>query len=431
MVTTAKTTTLLKTVIDRISPSPEETAETLTAADGTIKKLQKLLKGLPVKVLAAGSGKKHTQLKNARETDLFVLFNYRKYADRHEEISDVLWKRLKGNFKNLSRLHGSRDYFQTKTQSRVFEIVPILEIKSSAQARNITDITPLHTRWVSKNSKGKLGEIRLTKAFLAALGIYGAESYIRGFSGYACEILTIHYGSFTKLLRAAIKWKDKQIIDPAGFYRRRNPLMEMNKSKLTGPLVLVDPVQSGRNVTAALNQESFAKFRQAASKFLKRPSEKFFEIKTLTEKDLVGSVDRKYSLLLLEITPEKNKKDAMGAAILDKYLCVRNGLSERRFRIKKSSWFWDEKRATVWFILSKKFPPPHETRKGPKVSDAANSSRFRRKHKNAFVKNGRLYASEKRKFASPDKLVRFMAARPAFMRRLKTLKIKWHQTKSR
>lgn len=431
MVKTAKKDALLEEVIDRITPSPEEAAETQEATNRTIDGIRKLLKGLPVKVVVAGSGKKHTQLKNTGEIDLFVLFNYKKYSDRHETIPDILGNRLRGRFKKLSRLHGSRDYFQAKLPPYVFEIVPILEIRSSAQAKNITDVTPLHAKWVSKNSKGKLGQIRLTKAFLKTLGIYGAESYIHGFSGYACEILTIHYGSFIKLLVAAARWKDKQIIDPAGFYRRKNPLMEMNKSKLAGPLVLVDPVQSGRNVTASLNHESFTKFRNAASKFLKRPSAKFFERKKVTEKDLAASLDGKHSLLVLRIVPEKNKKDAMGAAILDKYLRLRKGLSEHRFRVKKSSWFWDEKHATVWFIISKKLPPPRDTRKGPRVSDTANSLRFRRKHKNAFVKRGRLYAHENRRFISPPKLVRFIVNRPEFRKRLKTVKTRWHQNQSR
>ena len=426
-----KTPSFLQEVLYRITPSPEELSQTRIFTEAIIKTLKKHLKGLPVKIVVAGSGKKRTQLKNTKETDLFVLFNYKKYSGKHDQISDVIWKRLKGKFKNLSRIHGSRDYFQIKTPPHIFEIVPILEIKSSTQAKNITDVTPLHAKWVSKNAKGLLDDIRLTKAFVKALEIYGAESYIRGFSGYACEILTIHYGSFMKLLRAATKWKEKQVIDPAGFYSRRNPFLEMNKSKLTSPMILVDPVQSERNATAALNEESFNKFRHAAAKFIKKPSIMFFEKKIVTEENLTCSLGEKHKLLLLRITPKKKKKDVMGAAILDKYIRIRTGLLENRFKIKKSSWFWDEKQATLWFILNKKLPPQDELKKGPKVSDRTNSLRFRRKHKKSFVKRGTLYTFEKRKFVSPEKLVKFITSRPGFGERLKKVEIKWNQNPPR
>ena len=426
-----KTPVFLNEVIDRITPSPEELSQTVVFTNNVVANLKKHLKGLQARTVVAGSGKKRTQLKNTKEIDLFVLFNYKKYSGKDDQISDILWKRIKGKFKNLSRIHGSRDYFQVKVPPYVFEIVPILEIKSSRQAKNITDVTPLHARWVSKNAKGLLDDIRLTKAFVKALEIYGAESYIRGFSGYSCEILTTHYGSFIKLLQASTSWKDPQIIDPTGFYRRRNPFLLMNKSKLKSPLILVDPVQSERNVTAALNKEAFNKFRKAASDFIKKPSARFFEKKIVTEESLASSLGKKHGLLLLRITPKKNKKDVMGAAILDRYLRIRTGLAEHGFKVKKSSWFWDEKQATLWFLLDKKFPLPTEIKKGPKASDSANSVRFRRKHKKTFVKRGRLYASGRRKFDSPEKLIKFITSNPVFGKRLKKVEIKWCPSRPR
>ena len=57
-----------------------------------------------------------------------------------------------------------------------------------------------------KKIKGKiLDEIRLAKAFCHANGCYGAESYIKGFSGYALELLVYHYGSFQKFVKAITK----------------------------------------------------------------------------------------------------------------------------------------------------------------------------------------------------------------------------------
>ena len=52
----------------------------------------------------------------------------------------------------------------------------------------------------------------------------------------------------------------------------------MNSSKLTSPIILVDPTYKQRNALAALSEETFEKFKQASKKFLKNPSIKYFEI---------------------------------------------------------------------------------------------------------------------------------------------------------
>ena len=72
-------------------------------------------------------------------------------------------------------------------------------------------------------------------------------------------------------------WKDKVIIDPENYYKGRNILDEMNKSKTYSPIVIIDPVQAERNAAAALSIEKFESFKAASLQFLRNPSVKFFE----------------------------------------------------------------------------------------------------------------------------------------------------------
>ena len=267
---------ILQSVLLETEPSSEKLQEAKKLSENTLKKINNTLRNTKAKASIQGSFRKQTQLKNFFDIDVFVQFDYKHYVSKEREISNILEKRLKKTFKNLKRVHGSRDYFQTNQDRYVFEIIPILEIKSHEKAKNITDISPLHTKWVAKNSKNITSEIKLTKTFLKAQNIYGADSYIKGFSGYACEILTIHYGSFLKLLKATKKWKAQQIIDNEKHYRRKDPLLYLNKSKTRSPLVLIDPVQPNRNATAALNKRSYNLFRKKAAGFLLNPSTSFF-----------------------------------------------------------------------------------------------------------------------------------------------------------
>lgn len=370
----------------------------------------------------AGSFKKNTQLKHTKEIDVFILFNHKKYAAGNASISDILEGKLKKLYR-ITRLHGSRDYFQLNAKQYVFEIIPILGITSYKQAKNITDISPLHAKWVSKHAK-KLPDIRLAKAFLDAQGIYGAESYIRGFSGYAAEVLTIHYSSFLNLLRAATKWNPKQVIDPEKHYKSKNALLELNKSKISS-LVLIDPVQPSRNVTAALSEESFNTFKDAAKKFLSKPSRKFFERQIPTRQQLISSIPKNCMLLTIKAVPEENKKDVMGAAILHKYETIRKELLSNRFKIKKSGWSW-RKEAMLWFYISKQLPSKYTTIKGPSAKNEVHAARFRKKHSKAAEKHGRLYASVKTRFPTPKALVKHILRQENFKRKLKSAKAEWN-----
>ncbi len=420
-----KTDEILKHVLSEISPTPPEQRRAEMAASEVVAKINKALRDKGAKAIVGGSNKKQTQLRNTFEIDVFVLFDYKKYAQNDTVISNLLERALAKSFKKKEKVHGSRDYFQIQIPPYTFEAIPILSISSSRQAKNITDVSPLHAKWVSRNAKNTLNDIRLTKAFMSACGVYGAESYVRGFSGYACEILTIHYGGFLKLLRTSKVWKDKQVIDPEKHYKSKNPLMELNKSKTESPLIIIDPVQPSRNVTAALSRESLNVFVKEAEKFLKHPSKGVFKRKTLSKKELINSKGKETELLLVEVSPEKNKKDVMGAAILGKYELLRKGILENNFQLKKSAWQWDGGKALLWFFISKKYPPESEQRKGPSETDKINSKRFRQKHKKTFKSKGRLFAIVKREFPTPKALAKSIMAKENFKTRINSTEAEW------
>jgi len=262
---------ILDDVLDEIKPSKEEVKEITKNINNFIKQI----KCKDTKIILGGSMAKGTWLKDKFDADIFVQFDYDKYKDK--DISKELEKMLK-NFKTI-KLHGSRDYFQIEN-SITYEVVPTLSIKKAEDALNITDVSPLHSLWVKKNSDDKLkDEIRLTKQFFKANKLYGAESYIKGFSGYVLEILTIHYGSFIKLLKAAKKYKENEVVDTAKHHK--DVFFEVNSSKLTSPIIVIDPVQKGRNAAAALSKNKLNTLIEISKKFLDKPSKDFFTEKKL------------------------------------------------------------------------------------------------------------------------------------------------------
>src|SRR3989338_5533148 len=141
---------VLDQVLKEIQPDEDYEKEIFARLNTIIKKINSGQKN--IKAVLGGSGAKGTWLKTF-DADIFVLFDYKKYRDKSNELSGILEKILKKKFSKIIRLHGSRDYFQIKENKFTFEIVPILSIKRSEQAKNITDVSPLHSNWVRKHRK--------------------------------------------------------------------------------------------------------------------------------------------------------------------------------------------------------------------------------------------------------------------------------------
>jgi len=192
----------MQEILKEITPTRKEQQE----VKQIIKEISKKIKIKDTKVTLGGSSAKGTWLRNNHDIDLYIKFNPQKYEGIN--IADV----LKDAIQNATVLHGSRDYLQLRKGNYTIELIPIMEIKKVEHAQNITDISPFHAKWVNKNKKYKK-DILLAKAFAKANGFYGAESFIKGFSGYSIEVLTIHYKGFKNLLKNVAQWKSSTIID--------------------------------------------------------------------------------------------------------------------------------------------------------------------------------------------------------------------------
>ena len=410
---------MLAGVLEGIQPGTKFEREMFGRLNEIIKKINQGQKS--IKAILGGSGAKGTWLKSF-DADIFVLFDYGKFKDKSSELSDVLERILRKRFKNIIRLHGSRDYFQIRQGNFTFEIVPILKIQKAEQAKNITDVSPLHSRWVLRHKK-LANDMKLAKQFCQAQNAYGAESYIRGFSGYVCEILTVYYGSFLSLIRNAAKWQDKAVIDVERYYRGKDVFRLVNVSKLESPLIVIDPVQKDRNAAAALGIEKFEAFKKAAKGFLKKPSKEFFEKKELMPEFLRHKTKDK-KLIIAKIKPLTGKADVAGTKLLKIYDFVKQQLQKNGFKIIKTGWEWDKKNETsFYFLFSKKRLPKNVEIGGPPLRIKAHAENFKKMHKKTFVRGNRIFAVENRRFTAPEVLLRAAAKSQFAKERSKSAKI--------
>ena len=407
-----------KKVLEKIKPNKTESQKVKAAVNSFLKKLNSNLSG--AKAILGGSGEKDTWLSGIHDIDIFVQYDYQQYKDKSAELSELLYAALKRAFPKvkLNRLHGSRDYFQLVYQKYNFELVPIIKIKKVEEALNITDISLLHAIWVNHQAKKLKDEIRLAKQFCKANQLYGAESYISGFSGYVLEILITKYGSFEGFLKAAISMGINEVIDIKEYYKGKDVFFQINKSKLQSPIVVIDPVDKDRNAAAALSLEKFISLKKVAREYLEHPDQKYFEREEISFKRL-REKENKYNLVYLTIGPLAGKEDVVGAKLVKAFEFLKTELS--KFEIKQSGWDWDKK-AVFYFFLAKKLLPEEEIRPGPPLKLKEFVKDFKKKNKNTFESEGKVMARIKVEFPGLESYVKNCLEEEYFKEKIKAVK---------
>ena len=369
----------MQIVLSKIKPSEKEDKR----VDNIVKEFLDKLNNKLVRAYAVvgGSFGKDTWLVGDHDIDIFVLF------EDDIDCSNILELALKRSFPKIERIHGSRDYFQVLYKNLNFEIVPVFRIIKAEQARNVTDVSPLHIKWVRERGEDKIrDEIRLAKQFCKAQKVYGAETFIKGFSGYVMELLVIYYGSFQNLIKGASKWKVGHVINPG------NRDFDLNPDKLS-PLIVIDPVQPNRNAAAALSLDCFEKFIRSCILYLKKPEIEFFEIKKIKLEEL------KDKDLVFIAEALKGKKDVIGTKLLKVYDFIFSELNNEGYGVVNSGWEWNDK-AYFWFNVKKKELSPFKERAGPPLDKKENAEEFRKKHLGRTIveKDERLYVILPRQF---------------------------------
>lgn len=425
--------TILQKVINSIKPSSSEIENVKKIIgsfngilDSSLKK-QKIL----AETFIGGSIAKNTIVKRKRyDIDVFVRFSYEKYKEREMELGGILEKAVLDSFSRFKiiskenvkfkfeRVHGSRDYFNINFYNKklgmglIIEIVPTLCIKKPQDSLNITDLSFFHVKYVVNGIKKKkvADDIMLAKAFCYAQGCYGAESHIKGFSGYAIELLILHYGGFGKFIKNAASWKGRVIIDPAKKYKNENDIMtNINEAKLQSPIILIDPTYAVRNVCAAVSGETFIKFVNACKEFVKKPSLKFFQEQKIDKSELKNEAKkRKAKLAILKIEIKKDKEDIAASKIVKFCNFIIHQLKVNDFNLirKEIEFLGFEKgiyNALIYAIY--KEPSAFEIVEGPPLEMKEYAENFKKKYKKCFEKKGRIYAKTKRKIVKISDLI--------------------------
>jgi tRNA nucleotidyltransferase (CCA-adding enzyme) len=325
-----------------------------------------------------GSAARETWLAGEWDVDVFVILDGGYGREVLPEILGVV-KEYVGE--GWVEAYAEHPYVKADVSGFSVEFIPCFRVDPGEGLVSSTDRTPLHTEFVKDRLiPGMRDEVRLLKKFMKGVGVYGAEVKVGGFSGYLCELLVIHLGSFEAVLERAATWERGETLDPLG----GSDVMAL-RERFGDPLIVPDPVDPGRNVASAVSETSFWTLTAAARAFLTEPKRVFFfpeEAQVDVHRLLEDVRGRDYSLLFVVVEDgDVEVPDVLWGQLQKSLKAISGFLGVADFQVMRSTVWSDEaSRHVLVFELEEAVLPGVVRRMGPPVRMEDSSQRFVEAH---------------------------------------------------
>lgn len=319
--------------------------------------LKNALKGISPtpEINLGGSYARGTWLRGSFDIDYFMLYPPDYTREKLEtEAVQTAKKALSGYKINLR--FAEHPYVEGFVDDVRVNLVPCYKV-ALGEWKSAADRSPYHTKYiVSKMDSETKMQARLFKKFVKTCGTYGAEVRVQGFSGYVCEVLTLKYGSFEKVIEAFSRLKENEIISIEDYDK---DLATSFKS----PLVILDPVDTTRNLGAAISPRNVAKLVFEARRFIGKPSiayfterrNKFAPPKILLERTFVVIFKSKW-----------RSPDILWGQLRKSAAAVANKLETLGFQVLRTSVASDESSLSAFlFLFTEEEIGSVHSRKGP------------------------------------------------------------------
>ncbi len=325
-----------------------------------------------------GSTARGTWISGDTDIDLFLVLDPKHGKGVLPRILDLL-KGYLGN--NWVEAYAEHPYLQAVVDGFAVDFVPCFRVDPSRGLVSSTDRTPLHTDFVRAHlPRGGSDEVLLLKQFMKGIGVYGAEMKVEGFSGYLCELMVIQYGSFMGVLERAAIWESGEVIDIFGEHD-----LDLLRKRYDDSLIVVDPVDSRRNVASALSLTSFSVFSAAAQAFLVSPDMRFFyPVKVdVASKDLNALIQGVPAEILFLVLDDGSVgvPDVLWGELYRSMKALTQELVRSGVKLIRSAVWSDEASRHVFvFMVESRIIPGVVKRSGPPVSRDVDSGRFLKVH---------------------------------------------------
>ena len=339
-----------------------------------------------------GSYAKDTWLSKEADIDIFIKFKKTVSDEKFTEITK------KVGFESLKKYnpyvrYSEHPYVEARIKKTKINVVPCYEV-NLGEWKSSADRSPFHTKHMQKSLTTKMrNEVRILKTFLKVNKIYGAEIAKQGFSGYVSEVLILNFNNFENVIKSIAQIQQGQIIG------KTSKVFET-------VIVIIDPIDSNRNLAAAISNENIGKFILLCRAFENKPNLEFFN-----QKKLKLSKNNWENVLVVKFNFKMRSPDIIWGQIKKATTSLATQLQLGGFNVLRSKAYSDERgKAYFFFLLESTKIPINYSKSGPdffRVSDCNSfiSKNIAKTELMWINDDGKIIALEKRR---QNEVVKFM-----------------------
>lgn len=384
-------------VIARLRPDKEEIRCIRSVAEKIISTIKEVSGRQSMMV---GSVARDTFITGDRDLDIFIFFE----EDTPREILEEEGLRIAYTVVNMMGGKGiekfaEHPYIHAIIEGMKVDLVPCYAVPDASMIKSAVDRTPFHTRYIISRIGNLTDDVLLFKQFAKKGGIYGSDLATGGFSGYLCELLVLYYGSFEGVIdAAATEWIPGYEIDIEGH----------GDTVFDDPLIVIDPVDPGRNVAASLSLDRMCTFIELAVLYKQRPDEIFFNNKEAVPispddfKCLLHKRGTKLYSITLPTPPYP--EDTIVPQLRRSCSSLVSFLGKNDFRVNRADCIMREDECMIVVEMITDTLPSLKKHTGPPVWNRTNAKKFRDKYlmetcySGPFIEKGKYVVEIKRKY---------------------------------
>src|SRR3989338_2849280 len=309
-----------------------------------------------------GSYAKDTWLSKEADVDIFIKFKKSVPDEKFTEISKKVGFESMKKYNPYVR-YSEHPYVEARIKKTKINVVPCYDV-NLGEWKSSADRSPFHTKFMQNVLTPKMrNEVRILKTFLKLTKIYGAEIAKQGFSGYVSKVFETS-------------------------------------------IVIVDPIDSNRNLAAAISNENVGKFILACRSFQNNPTAQFFK-----PKKLKSSKNNWENVLVVKFNFKMRSPDIIWGQVKRATTSLTTQLELGGFNVLRSKSYSDEQNeAYLFFLLESTKIPKNYSKSGPEFFRESDCNSFISKN---IAKTELMWINDDKKIISLEKrkyshVVKFM-----------------------
>ena len=340
-----------------------------------------------VSIQFGGSYAKGTWTPEKIDVDIFVKLKKSISEKKFSELGKKIGFNALKKYRPYVR-YSEHPFVEALVGGTLVNVVPCYNVKKG-EWKSAADRSTFHTEFMSEKLTGQMkNDISLLKCMMKANGVYGAEIASQGFSGYVTEVLVYYFGSFSNVIKEISKIK-------------KNGKIGESSRKFDSPIIIIDPIDSNRNLGMAISMENLSKFVLVSRAYLRKPSLSFFTNKNLK---LSKQKELEKNTLVVEFSYKNRSEDIIFGQIKRAANSLESQLTNEGFRVlRNDAMIYHADKAAILILVENILINKNQIRTGPEFFEDRFSSKFIevnvKKSKLMWVdKFGKLQSLQKRNY---------------------------------